>query len=409
MPDATDMNLLRQYAAGNSDPAFATLVSRHVNLVYSAALRKTGNPHAAEEVTQAVFIILARKAGRIPEQTILPGWLYQAARLTAANFMKSEARRVRREQEACMQTQISTTTTDQNWEQLAPLLEDAMGHLGEKDRTAVVLRFFGGKSFAEVGLAGGVSENAARKRVNHALEKLHRYFSRRGVSSTTAIIAGELSTHAVYAAPAALAESATILAVAKGAAASSSTLTLIQGTLKLMAWSKVKLAIAAVASVLLAAGTVTLLVERQIEARQYVVAREPWADAGAATPRAALESLAWALTHGKFDRAQELMQWDEKGVQYQDKSAFEQQMVLMSVLAPHLDDIASIRILSMTPAKQSNELLVSFEKTFKDSRIVPFAVTAKLHRVDGQWRVVGNLEYYESGSTSMRLPFMGSF
>src|SRR5271169_1667836 len=105
MHDATDTDLLQQYAAGNSDTAFAALVSRHVNLVYSVALRKTANPHAAEEITQAVFIIPAQKAGRISDKTILPGWLYQTARLTAASFLKREARRIRREQEAYMQTE----------------------------------------------------------------------------------------------------------------------------------------------------------------------------------------------------------------------------------------------------------------------------------------------------------------
>ena len=165
MHDTTDMDLLRQYADGNSDAAFAALVSRHVDLVFSAALRKTGNLHAAEEITQAVFIILAQKAGRIVDKTILPGWLYQTARLTASSFLRRETRRVRREQEAFMQTEPQTAAPDETWEQLAPLLEDAMGQLGDQDRAAVVLRFFGGKSFAEVAAAAGVSENAAKKRV----------------------------------------------------------------------------------------------------------------------------------------------------------------------------------------------------------------------------------------------------
>ncbi len=101
-----DMDLLRQYADGNSESAFAALVSRHVNLVYCAALRKTGNPAAAEEITQVVFILLAQKAGRLPDKTVLPGWLYQTARLAAASFLKPEARRSRREQEAYMQTEL---------------------------------------------------------------------------------------------------------------------------------------------------------------------------------------------------------------------------------------------------------------------------------------------------------------
>ena len=271
MHDATDMDLLRQYAAGNADPAFAELVSRHINLVYSAALRKTGNPHAAEEITQAVFIILAQKVGRIPDQTILPGWLYQTARLAAASFLKREGRRVRREQEAYMQTELHAATPDETWQQLAPLLDDAMGQLGEIDRAAVVLRFFGGKSFAEVGRAAGVSENAAKKRVNRALEKLHRYFNRRGVGSTTAIIAGAISANSVQAAPVALAKSVTGVALTKGAAASGSTLTLIKGALKIMAWTKMKAVIITSAVVLLAAGTTTITVKEIQEHRTY-----PW-------------------------------------------------------------------------------------------------------------------------------------
>jgi RNA polymerase sigma factor (sigma-70 family) len=260
MHDATDMDLLRQYAGGNSDAAFAALVSRHVDLVFSAALRKAGDPHAAEEITQAVFIILAQKAGRIVDKTILPGWLYQTARLTASSFLRRETRRIRREQEVFMQTASHAVALDETWEQLAPLLEDAMGQLGDKDRAAVVLRFFGGKSFAEVAVAAGVSENAAKKRVIHALEKLRRYFSKRGVSSTTAIIADAISAHSIQAAPVALAKAATAAAITKGAAASGSTLTLIKGALKIMAWTKAKTVIVVGASVLLAAGTATTLV-----------------------------------------------------------------------------------------------------------------------------------------------------
>jgi uncharacterized protein (TIGR03435 family) len=261
MHDATDMDLLRQYAAGNSDLAFAELVARHVNLVYSAALRKTGNPHAAEEITQAVFIILAQKAGRISDKTILPGWLYQTARLTAASFLKSEVRRARREQEAYMQTEIHAVAPDETWEQIAPLLEDAMGQLGEKDRAAVVLRFFGGKSFAEVGAAAGVSENAAKKRVNHALEKLNRYFIRRGVSSTTAILAGAISANSVQAAPAALVKTMSTVAIAKGVTASVSTLTLIKGALKIMAWTKAKVIVVVGVAVILTTGTATVAIK----------------------------------------------------------------------------------------------------------------------------------------------------
>ena len=264
------MELLRQYADRNSEDAFAALVERHVNLVYSAILRKTGNAHAAEEITQAVFIILAKKAHRLRPGTILSGWLYQAARLTTASFLRSEIRRARREQEAYMQS-LANETEPELWSQMAPLLEDAMGRLGGKDQDAIVLRFFEGKSFQEIGTAFGASENAAKKRVARALEKLHRYFSKRGVSSTTAIVAGVISANAVQAAPVALAKSITAVALAKGAAASGSTLTLIKGALKIMAWAKAKTAVVSGVVVLLAAGTTTITVKEIQEHRTY-----PW-------------------------------------------------------------------------------------------------------------------------------------
>jgi uncharacterized protein (TIGR03435 family) len=137
-----------------------------------------------------------------------------------------------------------------------------MEKLGKKDHDAVVLRFFEGRNFKEVGAALGASEDAAKMRVNRALEKLRIFFTKRGVSSTTAIIAGAVSANSVQAAPVALAKSVTALAVAKGAAASGSTLTLIKGALKIMAWTKAKTAIVATVGVLLAAGTTTAVVTK---------------------------------------------------------------------------------------------------------------------------------------------------
>src|SRR4051812_44071000 len=126
--DETDLELLRRYSEDNSDGAFAALVKRHVNLVYSSAYRAVGAPHAAEEVTQAVFIILARKAGSLRKGTILSGWLYQTARLTAANYRRTESRRAQREREAHMQSQLSEDQSER-WPEIAPLLEEAMGAL----------------------------------------------------------------------------------------------------------------------------------------------------------------------------------------------------------------------------------------------------------------------------------------
>jgi uncharacterized protein (TIGR03435 family) len=161
--------------------------------------------------------------------------------------------------------------TDDAWPQIAPLLDTAIAGLNDKDRHVIVLRFFENRSLADVGLALGANEDAARMRVNRALEKLRRYFSKRGVSSTTVIIAGAISANSVQVAPAMLAKSVTAVAMVKGAAASGSTLTLIQGALKLMAWTKAKTAIISGVVVLLAAGTTTVTVKEIQEHRT-----QPW-------------------------------------------------------------------------------------------------------------------------------------
>ena len=270
MQELDDIALLREYVERDSEEAFAALVTRHVNKVYSVALRLTGNPHSAEEITQAVFVILARKSRQLGKRVILSGWLYQTARLTAVTFIRGGIRRARREQEAYMQTALNENESDA-WAQIAPLLDAAMAGLNETDRHAVVLRFFDGKSLREVGAALGANEEAAKKRVSRALEKLRTFFAKRGVSSTTAIIAGAISANSVQAAPVALAKSVTAMAVAKGAAASGSTLTLIKGALKIMAWTKAKTAIVGGAVVLLAAGTTTITVKEIQEHRTY-----PW-------------------------------------------------------------------------------------------------------------------------------------
>ena len=265
MPELDDIALLRQYAEDNSESAFAALAEKYVNLVYSTALRSAGNAPAAEEITQAVFIILARKARSLPPRTILSGWLYQTARLTAANFLRAEIRRQRREQEAYMQSLLNEPEPEV-WPQIAPLLEAAMAGLGEKDRNAIVLRFFENKSLGEVGSALGANEAAAKMRVNRALEKLRKFFSKRGIVLSAPLMAGAISAHSVHAAPVGLAVTVTATA-AKGSAAAASTLTLVKGALKLMAWTKMKSAAVTGAVLLLTAGTTTIAVKEIAEHR----------------------------------------------------------------------------------------------------------------------------------------------
>lgn len=264
-----DIELLREYVRSRSEEAFATLVSRHINLVYSVALRHVANRHQAEEISQAVFMILARKAGSFRKGTVLSGWLYHTARLTAANYVRSESRRAHREQETYMQS-LSDAPEADPWAQVAPWLDAAMAELNEKDRNAIVLRFFDSKSFQEVGVSLGTNEGAAKMRVNRAVEKLRKLLAHKGVALSAAILCGAVSAHSVQAAPIGLA--ATVSAsVLQGATVSASTLTLINTTLKIMAWTKAKIAAAVGVAVLLVAGTGTVTVKEIREHWTY-----PW-------------------------------------------------------------------------------------------------------------------------------------
>jgi RNA polymerase sigma factor (sigma-70 family) len=258
MPESDDITRLKQYVEGD-ESAFAVLVERYVHLVYSTALRQAGNPSQAEEITQAVFIILAQKAKSLGSRTILSGWLYQTARLAAANILRSEIRRQKREQEAYMESLLNEPTPSL-WQQIAPLLDDAMGHLSEKDRNVVVLRYFQNQSAAEIGVALGIDSATAQKRITRAVGRLRKFFAKRSVTHSVELITGTISTNSVQVAPVALAKSVTAMAMAKGAAASGSTLTLVKGVLKIMAWTKAKVAVVTGACVLVAAGTTTITV-----------------------------------------------------------------------------------------------------------------------------------------------------
>ena len=200
-----DLTLLREFAATQSETAFATLVQRHVNLVYSAARRRTGDDHLAEEITQAVFILLARKAGTMGAQTLLTGWLYRTTHYAVADALKQQRRRLQREHQAYMEATLTPNETDDAWKQISPVLDGAMDTLNERDRNAVLLRYFENKPLADVGAALGVSEDAARVRVNRALEKLRATLTKSGVTLGVTAIAGAVTANAIQAAPLALA------------------------------------------------------------------------------------------------------------------------------------------------------------------------------------------------------------
>jgi RNA polymerase sigma factor (sigma-70 family) len=247
-----DMALVREFAASRSEPAFAALVKRHIGLVHSAAMRQVGDAHLAEEIAQAVFIILARKAPSLGPKTVLSVWLYRTTRYAAADALKINRRRQAREQEAYMQSTLNEPEADA-WGQVAPLLDDAMSQLGETDRAALVLRFFENKAVAEVAAALRVNESAAQRRVLRAVEKLRSWFTRRGVVVPAAALTAAISANSVQAVPAGMAVAISATAV-KGAAVAASVTTLVNGTIKTIFMTTIQKSVIAVA-IVAAAGT----------------------------------------------------------------------------------------------------------------------------------------------------------
>ena len=203
-----DWQLLQEFVKTDSQEAFGQLVERHLNLVYSTCLREVGDSGLAEDATQVVFLLLSQKAGTLRPGTIITGWLFHTARFVAKNARKQDIRWRHRTQKVAEAMMHEATTnapeTDETWSQIEPLLHEAISTLNTNDRNAVLLRCFEGRTLKETGAAMGVTEEAARKRVARALDKLRNYFTRHGFTLSAATLAVLLNDYAVQAAPASL-------------------------------------------------------------------------------------------------------------------------------------------------------------------------------------------------------------
>src|SRR3954468_2243476 len=195
-----DNELLREYLESRSEAAFAELVRRYTGLVFSTARRKLGDLNLADDVSQTVFSLLVHKAGSLRNVPTLAGWLYRTTCFTAAKALRTEMRRRRHEQLA-LEMNEPDTNTNKIWEQLAPLLDEGMASLAEKDRLALLLRFFQREPMRTVGDALGISEAAAKMRVGRSVERLREFFVRRGLLCSTSGLAALLSERASEAAP----------------------------------------------------------------------------------------------------------------------------------------------------------------------------------------------------------------
>src|ERR1041385_5432588 len=251
--------LLETYAKTGSEPAFRELLTRYVDLVYSAAVRLVGgDAHLAKDVVQRVFVDLAKMARRLPANIMLGGWLHRHTCFVASTLMRGERRRLVRERQAVEMNALQNQP-DIYLQNVAPVLDEAINKLGNEDRTAILLRFFEQLDYRKGGEILGSSEEAAKKRVSRALDKLHGLLTARGVTLSAAALATALTTRAIKTAPAGPGGPPGGRAMAGAAASNGFGLSL----LKLMTTSKVS---ASLAGAVILAGAVFGAKQFRVEA-----------------------------------------------------------------------------------------------------------------------------------------------
>jgi RNA polymerase sigma factor (sigma-70 family) len=252
--------LLADYAETGSEAAFQQLVAGYVDLVYSTALRWVhGDSHLAQDITQTVFLDLARLARTLPPNVMLGGWLHRHTCFTAAKTLRGERRRQSRERHA-----LDMNAPDDHAQaalaRLSPVLDEAINQLGALDRTAILLRFFEQQDLRSVGEAIGANEDAARKRVARALDKLHSFLKRRDATLSAAALGTLLAAESVKAAPAGLAGNIAGTVLAASTAATATTTTLF----KLLTMAKIKTGI--LGAVIAGSVATSLILQHQAQA-----------------------------------------------------------------------------------------------------------------------------------------------
>jgi len=198
-----DAQLLQRYLEDPSQGAFTELVQRHLNLVYFAALRQTGDAHGAKDIAQKVFLHLSRKARSLADRPSLASWLYKTTRFEVAHAARTERRRRERETKAYAMNELwERLEPAANWERLRPEIDEVLHALKDREREAVLLRFFPGITFGDMARRLGLSEDAARFRTERALKKMRALLAKRGIDSTAAALTLALASQAAATPPA---------------------------------------------------------------------------------------------------------------------------------------------------------------------------------------------------------------